>query len=394
MSKESNGSEGKVLRYGTDRQRREHEHDLESHKQAKAKGDHPWRWKASMARLWAGDHKRTVAAVAAMVAVAIVLAAIYAPLWWPSGGPPQTCYTVGEKESYVQGDRVITGPIITCTPYNTCTQDWRPAYGLGCVQQRSFFRNASGSLPAYPIDLAVMSHLLWSGFTGQGGVTHFDACTPDGRCLNKNYWEQPELYPGWHGNTTVQQMISGGPYWTPRGYGTYPWVRGFNVTGGTGTTIQTLDMLHAAFNVTHWQGFGIYLYFPSAAYYTNGSVWFNQDPAAAAKVLSAVLMNSNDTYYDSLRSDANFTNALPAGGRFLLLPPTKSYFTPGWVIPLRLSITVKNITPGQYVIGIGTVDPNAWVAQEYYLRYGELFVPSGTWYSGTLMQYVVDVSAG
>jgi hypothetical protein len=263
-----------------------------------------------------------------------------------------------------------------------------------------------------------LATLVYKGFVDGNGISDLGQ-VPD------QYLVQPEFYPGWRGQTTIDGMlVPATQYWTPRGYGTYPWVRGYDVPQGspeaTGTPVQTIDILRVAFNVTHWQGIVLYPYFPTKAISVNGTTIFTQDPAQAAQVLQVSMQMGNDPYYDSLAQSMpdKFQTNVPSGpgqgspssaaaGVFLLLPPTKYRFNscfPGtggdssvacqevpWVQKLRLDIKLLHATPGRYVIALTTMDPNSWLNQEYYLRLGQTYVPSGAWYAPPLMQYIIEV---
>jgi len=330
-------------------------------------------------------HRKLVIVSTILIALAIVLVAIYLPR---APRAPKDFYGPGQPGSDYLGNRTIQGPLIFPAIYNACTGDYRPQYAsLTCDDEKHVFSN----LPAYSVDMREITDLVWKGFTGEGGIT-------DLRRIDSSYWHQPEFYPGWRGNATIENMLAGGPYWTPRGYGTYPWIRGYDIPPGApeaqGTPIDTLDLFRSAFNVTHYQGVILHVYFPTKAIALNGTTIFEQDPAIARAKLDVRLDMSNDSFYDSLKSDPNFSTNVPSDGLgvFLVLSPTKSVFDSNWVVPLKLSIRILDATPANYVIAFETIDPNAWINQAYYLRYGESYVPSGAWDNPPIMQYILQVT--
>lgn len=302
------------------------------------------------------------------------------------------------------GGTIFHGPLSYTPVWNDCTGDYRPSYGLNCTAQKYVF----SGLPSEKADTPSVAMAVWNGFIGKGGITDLSSVSSD-------YWMQPEFFPGWNGSVTVNNMLASGPYWTPYGYGSYPFIQAWNLSTtspqGKGTPFETFTLLHSAFNVSTYQGFGIVTNFPSHAYSQNGSVVFSQDPSYASQHIRVSIDTPNDTYYTYLYENSPyFQTNLPNNARFVVMSPTKYSFVPSgsyqpsWVIPIRLQITLNSIQPGNYVVTIVTFNPNSWLVDQYsgpsglslgYPGTGVLtpFVPSGGWYNSALVQYIIEVTA-
>lgn len=322
-------------------------------------------------------HKKGLAV--ALFVVAVIILAVY------NSGKPDLIVPYGPGgagDDYV-GDTIIQTPLFYTPTWNSCLEDYRPSYDLPCDKQKQIF----GQLPKVPADHLSVTRLVWNGFFRGDGIT-------DLRLLSQKYWVQPEFFPGWRGQDTIRGMLSDdGTYWTPRGYGAYPSIRGYNIPlSRVGTPIETLDLLRTAFNTSHYQGLGLFVYFPDCALAINRSVIFCQDPNVVSKMFRVTFKTNSHQMYLDLKASYDFEDTVPPGGIFVVLPPTRASFTSDWVVPIQLLIEATgSVPPGKYVFSIGMVDPAPFVTERYYLTYGESFVKSGSWLTPPLFQYILQV---
>ena len=343
--------------------------------------------------------KRKYATVGMPIAAVVVAFLVFQASTGPNGLFPPPANPLAKPTDDFLGGTKIQGPLFFQPIYNPCTQDYRPAYGLNCTVQETLF----GKLPFFHADTYDIANKTWNVFV-YGGNFDISSVGPD-------YWSQPEFFPAWRGEPQVREMLAQSDYQTPRGYGTYPWVRGWNVPvcsvqGQGRQALTSVDILRTGWNVTHWQGIGLYAAFPQAAYNLNGTVHFNQDPGYAAQRLSFKLSMANDTEYDGWRSNASFVptqfpaDAIDGAQYTLLLKPTNNPVPPyqgfsrDWVQPLNTALTLKGVQVGdRFVVSLYAVTPSDWAAQQYFWLFGRYWVDSGSIYGGPLMQYIIEVTA-
>lgn len=346
---------------------------------------------------FARAHRRLLLAASVLVLASILVLAVYVQPWNASQAPP---YAMVPPDSRFTGGQLIQGPIMHPLVFNGCTGDYRPDYGLSCDAQKAMFAR----LPQVNKDLVDVANTTFWGMINGGNVNL--------GALPATYWQQPEFYPSWRWESTVRNMtVQDSAWWTPYGFGMYPGITAFNISqaaaGGKPVVLDAFAFFHADFNVSTWQGVDVYPTFPTDAISANGSTVFTQDPAQARAAIALSIQTANDSRYDALRTQSGFSTNLPLDGRFFLLGPTHDNLTTGptqdcalcspWTVRLDIRFTVSTAQKGSYVVALATMNPGAWVNEQFgsptgTYRIGSYYVASGDWHGGYLLQMILSVT--